>query len=64
VVADILETFEKWLPLEYSDNTEWIQQEWVELVLKKCVSEIRRVRKTGRPGNKQPATDLGEHAGK
>jgi hypothetical protein len=26
-VADVLETFEKWLPLENSDNTKWIRRE-------------------------------------
>jgi len=33
------------------------------MFLKKCASEIWDVRKTGRRGNKRPATDLGEHMG-
>jgi len=60
VVADFLETFEVWLPLDNFDNAEWICQQWVEMFLKKCASEIREPRKKGRRGNKRPATDLGE----
>jgi hypothetical protein len=63
-VADFLETFEKWLPLENFDNAEWIRRQWVEMFLKKCASEVREARKKGRRGNKRPATDLGERAGK
>jgi len=63
-VADFLETFETWLPLENFDNAEWIRRQWVEMFLKKCASEVREARKKGRRGNKRPATDLGERAGK
>jgi len=63
-VADFLETFEKWLASENFDNAEWIRQQWVEMCLKKCSSEVREARKMGRRGNKRPATDLGERAGK
>jgi len=61
-VADILETFESWLPLDNFDNAEWICLRWVEMCLKTCASDIREVRKEGRRGNKRPATDLGERA--
>jgi len=40
-VADFLATFETWLPLVNFDNAEWIRQQWVEMFLKKCASEIR-----------------------
>jgi len=63
VVADLLETLDMWLPLETFDNAEWIQPQWVEMVLKKCSSEVREARKKGRRGNSQPATDLGERMG-
>jgi len=63
-VADPLETFETWLPLENVDNAEWIWRQWVEMFLKKCASEVWEVRKKGRRGNKRPATDLRECAGK
>jgi len=63
-VADFLETFETWLPLENFDNAKWIWRHWVEMFLKKCASEVREARKKGRRGNKRPATDLGERAGK
>jgi hypothetical protein len=63
-VADFLETFDTWLPLENFDNAEWIRRQWVEMFLKKCASEVREARKKGRRGNKRPATDLGERAGK
>jgi len=63
-VADCLETFDKWLPLENFDNAEWIRRQLVEMFLRKCPSEVREVRKKGRRGNKRPATDLQERAGK
>ena len=63
-VADFLETFEKWLSLGNFDNAKWIRRQWIEMVLKKCVCEVRESRKKGRQGNKRPATDLGECAGK
>jgi hypothetical protein len=47
-VADCLETFETWLPLEYFDNAEWIRRQWVEMFVKKCASEVREARKKGR----------------
>jgi hypothetical protein len=37
-VADIVEAFETWLPLDNFDNAEWIHRQWVELFLKKCAS--------------------------
>jgi len=46
-VADFLETFESWLPLDIFDNAEWIHPQWVEMILKKCATEIREVRKKG-----------------
>ena len=61
VVADFLDTFTTWLPLENLDNAEWIRRQWVEMILKKCASEDREARKKGRRGNKRPATDLREH---
>jgi hypothetical protein len=33
-VADFLETFETWLPLENFNNAEWIRRQWVEMFLK------------------------------
>jgi len=63
VVADILETFETWLPLENSHNAEWIRRQWVEMFSKECASEVWEARKKGRGGNKPPVTDLGERAG-
>jgi hypothetical protein len=57
-VADFLETFESWLPLENFNNATWIWRQWVEMFLKKCGSEVRKARKKGRRGNKRPATDL------
>jgi len=62
-VADCLETFEKWLPMENFDDAEWIRRQWVRMFLKKCASEVREARKKGRHGNKRLATDLGERAG-
>ena len=46
-VADFLETFKTWLPLENFDNAEWIRRQWVEMILKKCASEVREARKKG-----------------
>ena len=63
-VADFLETFNTWLPWENFDNAEWIWRQWVEMFLKKCASEVWEARKKGRRGNKRPATDFAEHAGK
>jgi hypothetical protein len=51
-VADFLETFETWLPLENFDNAEWIQRQMVEMLLTNCASEVREVRKKGWRGNK------------
>jgi hypothetical protein len=58
-VADFLETFETWLPLKNFDNAERIWQQWVEMFLKKCGSEVQKARKKGRRGYKRLATDLG-----
>jgi len=44
-VADCFATFENWLPLVNFDNSEWIRRLWVEMLLKKCASEIREARK-------------------
>ena len=63
-VADFLETFESWLPLDNFDNAEWIRRQWVEMILTTCASEIREARIRGRQGDKQPATDLGYRASK
>jgi len=63
-VADFFETFETWLALENFDNAEWIWQQWVEMILKKCVSKVWQVTKKGRWGNMGPATDLEERKGK
>ena len=50
-VSDFLETFENGLPLDTFDNGEWIRRLWVEMLLKKCASEIQEARKKGRRGN-------------
>ena len=63
-VADFLVTFENGLPLVNFNNAEWIRRQWVEMFLKKCAIEIREARKNGRRGKEQPATELGECAGK
>jgi len=63
-VAEFLETFETWLPLENFHNAEWIRRQRVEMFWKKCAREVREPRKKGRRGNKRPAMDLGERAGK
>jgi hypothetical protein len=63
-VADFLETFETWLPLENVDNAESIRRQWVRMILKKCPNDVRAAGKKWRGYNKQPATDLGESAGK
>ena len=44
-VADLLEPFETWLPLDNLDNAKWICRQWVEMFMKKCASEIRQARK-------------------
>jgi len=62
VVADIMETFGTWLPLENFDYAEWIWRRWVEMFLKKCASEVREARNKGWRGNKRPLMDLGERA--
>ena len=61
-VAEFLDTFDKWLPLEKFDNAEWIRRQWVEMSLQKSASEVREASKNGRRGNKRPAMDLGERA--
>ena len=63
-IADFLETFETWLPLENFDHSQCIRRQWVEMFLKKCASEVQEARMQGRRGNKRPVTDLAEHAGK
>jgi hypothetical protein len=63
-VADVLATFDTWLPLVIFDNAACICWQWVERFLKKCGSEIREVTKMGRRGNTRPRTDFGWCAGK
>jgi len=41
-VANLLETFETWLPLDHFDNAEWIRRQWEEMLLEKSASEFRR----------------------
>jgi len=62
-VADFLETFGKWLPLENFNNAEWIRRQCVEMFLKTSASVVREARKKGWQGNKRPAMDLGQCAG-
>jgi hypothetical protein len=62
-VADFLAIFETWVPLVNFDTAERIRCQWVEMILKKCASEIREARKKGRQGNKRPVMDLGECVG-
>jgi hypothetical protein len=63
VVADFLNTIQTWLRLENFNNAEWIWQEWVQMFIKKCASEVREAKEKGSSSNKRPATDLGEHRG-
>ena len=51
-VADFLATFKRWLPVVIFDNAEQNRQRWVEMILKKCASEIREARENGMRGNK------------
>jgi hypothetical protein len=51
-VADFVETFKTWLPLENFDNAEWFRQEWVGMFWKKCACKVQEVRKKARQGNK------------
>jgi hypothetical protein len=46
-----LETFETLLQLEIVIIAEWIQQQWVQMFLNKCASEVQEARKKGRQGN-------------
>jgi len=41
-VADFLETFDTSLPLDNFHNAEWIDRQCVEMLLKKCATEIRQ----------------------
>jgi len=52
-VAEFLETFETWLPLENFNNAQWIRRQWVQMFLKKCASEVQEVRKKGRRGRRE-----------
>jgi hypothetical protein len=63
-VADFLETFEKWLPLENFANAKWIRRQWEETFRKTCASKVRMVKNKRRGCKKRPAMDWGEHAGK
>jgi len=62
-VADHLETFENWLPLDNSDIAEWIRWQWVEMLLKHCAGKILEARNKGWQGNKRPVPELGEGLG-
>jgi hypothetical protein len=64
VVADCIETSEDWLPLDTFDNAQWNRRQWGQIVLKKCASKIREVRKKGRRGNMLMATDVSDCASK
>jgi hypothetical protein len=50
--------------MENFDKAERIRQQWLEMFVKKCASEVREATKKRRRGNKRPATDLGERSGK
>jgi len=58
-----LVTFNTKLPLQNFNNAEWIRRQWVEMVIKKCATEVQEERKKGRRGNKRPATDVADRAG-
>jgi len=62
-VADFLVTFETWLPMENLDNAEWIRRQWVEQLLKKCVSEVRKAGRNEWGGNMRPVIGFGERVG-
>jgi len=64
VVADFLESFEIWLPLDNFNNAEWSHWHWVEIFLKKCATKIQEARRKGWRGTKWPATDVGERTSK
>jgi len=51
-VADSLQTSENWLLLDTLDNAECFRQQWVEMCLKKCASELWEARKNGWRGIK------------
>jgi len=51
-VADLLATFENWLPLFNFHNAEWIRRRLVEMFLMTCESEIAEARNKGRRGDK------------
>jgi hypothetical protein len=59
-VADIFETIQTWLPLDNIDNAEWIQLQWVEMILIICSIEVQNARKTGLRGNKRPRSNVAE----
>jgi hypothetical protein len=50
VAADLLETFQTWLPLENFDNAKWIRQKGAEMFLKKYAIEVQEAREKGRRG--------------
>jgi len=60
VVADLLVTFTTWLASENFDNAKWIWQQWVEMLLKKCASEVRKTWKNGQQSKKRLVTDFGK----
>jgi hypothetical protein len=63
-VADCMETFEDWLPLDTFDNAQSNRWEWGQMVLRKCAIKIREARKKGRRGNMLTATDMSDCASK
>jgi len=55
-VADSLETLENMLSFESFDHGNWIRRQWVEMVSKKCASDVWEVRKRRMEGNKWEVT--------
>jgi len=47
-VEDSLVTIEDWLPLNNSYTAIWVPQQWVEMIIMKCASEIWKARKKGK----------------
>jgi hypothetical protein len=41
----------------------WLQWEWVGMILRQCAGKVHKARKKGRRANNCPATDLAEHMG-
>jgi len=62
-VANVMETFETWLPWEKIDTAELIRWQWVEMIWKKCAGAVREERKMWRRASKWLARCLGERVG-